>query len=196
MKQYSSANLLKEELDIVTDNDFFSKFLSKLTKTSTIHLKIEVPVNLYLRGEIICDDVSELSEMDFDQEDLMYLLFNDFLLFAKKNPDPVTIYKLLTSLEREAGKEAVLEKQSQGNVFSLTYKSNRNTMKTIQTRFRRKLALRGEVLLADLEEAQPEHGYTLEALLALLYCDFVDRLRKGSNPEVINTIVSSITKKY
>jgi hypothetical protein len=195
MKQYSSANLLKEELDIVTDNDFFSKFLSKLTKTSTIHLKIEVPVNLYLRGEIICEDVSELSEMDFDQEDLMYLLFNDFLLFAKKNPDPVTIYQLLTSLEREAGKEAVLEKQSQGNIFNLTYKSSGNKMKTIQIRFRRKLALRGEVLLADLEEAQPEHGYTLEALLSLLYCDFVDKLRKGNNPEVINTIVSSITKK-
>lgn len=195
MKQYSSANLLKEELDIVTENDFFSKFLSKLTKTSTIHLKIEVPVNLYLRGEIICEDVSELSEMDFDQEDLMYLLFNDFLLFAKKNPDPVTIYQLLTSLEREAGKEAVLEKQSQGNIFNLTYKSSGNKMKTIQIRFRRKLALRGEVLLADLEEAQPEHGYTLEALLSLLYCDFVDKLRKGNNPEVINTIVSSITKK-
>ena len=195
MKQYSSANLLKEELDIVTENDFFSKFLSKLTKTSTIHLKIEVPVNLYLRGEIICEDVSELSEMDFDQEDLMYLLFNDFLLFAKKNPNPVTIYQLLTSLEREAGKEAVLEKQSQGNIFNLTYKSSGNKMKTIQIRFRRKLALRGEVLLADLEEAQPEHGYTLEALLSLLYCDFVDKLRKGNNPEVINTIVSSITKK-
>ena len=194
MKRYSSANLLSEELSFIKDNDFISKILYKFTKTSTITLTIEVPVNLYLRAEVFCDDVMELSEMIFDQGDLIYLLFNDFMLFAKKNPNPIAIFKLLTSLEREAGKDAILEQQ-EGNLFKLTHQQKQQQMKILEFKFRRKHALRGEILLADLEEVQPKHGFTLEKVLSLLYCDFVDKFRKGNNSEVINTIVSSLTEE-
>ena len=192
MKRYSSANLLSEELSFIKDNDFLSKILYKITKTSTITLTIEVPVNLYLRTEVFCDDVMELSEMIFDQGDLIYLLFNDFMLFAKKNPNPIAIFKLLTSLERESGKDAILEQQ-EGNLFKLTHQQKQQQMKILEFKFRRKHVLRGEILLADLEEVQPKHGFTLEKVLSLLYCDFVDKFRKGNNSEVINTIVSSLT---
>jgi hypothetical protein len=53
---------------------------------------------------------------------------------------------------------------------------------------RRKYALRGEVLLADMEEVQPEHGYTLK-VFELLYIDFIDKFRKGDHAGVVEDIL-------
>ena len=55
---------------------------------------------------------------------------------------------------------------------------------------RRKFALRGEVLLADMEEVQPGHGYTLERVFELLYIDFIDKFRKGDNLPLIKNILA------
>ena len=82
-----------------------------MNKSSTVLLSIDVPLPLYLRAEVYCEDIKDLSNMPFEQKDLMVLLYNDFLLFAKKNPDPNALYRLLTSLETQAGKDVRLEKQ-------------------------------------------------------------------------------------
>ena len=63
-------------------------------------------------------------------------------------------------------------------------------MNTLQLRMRRKFALRGEVLLADMEEVQPQHGYTLEKVFELLYVDFIDKFRKGDNASAIKNILA------
>jgi hypothetical protein len=192
MQKYSSANLLEEELSFIGEKDFLSKILYNITKTSSIILTINVPIPLYLRAEVFCEDVMELSEMRFNQNDLMNLLYNDFLLFAKKNPEPIALFHLLTSLESEAGKKSCLEQQQSGNVFKLIHREQEQKVQTLQLKFRRKHALRGEILLADMEEVQPGHRFTLEKVLTLLYCDFVDKFRKGNNTEAINAIISSL----
>ena len=194
MQKYSSANLLEEELSFIGDKGFLSKILFNIAKTSSIILTIDVPIPLYLRAEVFCEDVMELSEVSFNQTDLMNLLYNDFLLFAKKNPEPLAIFRLLTSLESETGKLSYLEQQQEGNIFRLIQKDKEQKMQTLELRFRRKHALRGEILLADMEEVQPGHGFTLERVLTLLYCDFVDKFRKGNNTDAIKAIISSLTE--
>lgn len=189
MGKYSRADLLKEELALISSSDLFGRFLQKVNKTSTVLLTIEVPLNLYLRAEVFCEDIQELAEMPFVQNDLINLLYNDFLTYAKKNPDPRALFRLLTSLDQQAGKDARLEKQV-GSVFKLTHKDVHQEMKTLQLRMRRKFALRGEVLLADMEEVQPEHGYTLERVFELLYIDFIDKFRKGDNAAAIKNILA------
>ncbi|WP_428909451.1 hypothetical protein [Niallia sp. Krafla_26] len=191
MKKYSEANLLKDELDFIPANsDVFSKFLYKLNKKTMVYLKINLPVSLYLRAEIFCEDIEELSEMEFTQTDLINILYNDFLLYAKKNPDPHKIYDLLLSLDQDK-KQLKLVQESE-SVFTTLRKSEYQNMQPLQIKMRRKEALRGEVLLADIEEVVPDHGYTLEKLFELLYCDFVEKFRKENSKNVIENVLKSL----
>jgi len=192
VKKYSSANLLEDELSSIGVSDFLNKLLYKLNKNSSVLLNINIPLNLYLRVEIFCEDIQDLSEIAFNQNDLMNLLYEDFLLFAKKNPNPKAVFKLLTSLDHVGGKECSLEPQGE-SIFKLVHIEQRQSMQKLQIKMKRKLALRGEVLLADIEEVQPEHGYTLERVLELLYIDFIDKFRKGDNETAINNILSLLS---
>lgn len=188
MGKYSKANLIDDELSLIGTNTLFGKILHKVNKSSIILLSIQVPLNLYLRAEVFCEDVQDLSEMDFVQNDLMNLLYNDFLLYVKKHPDPQSILGMLTSLEKQGNRNANLERQTE-SVFKMVQKNIHQEMQPLHLRMRRKFALRGEILLADLEEIQPKHGYTLERVFELLYIDFIDKLRKGDNVDAMNTIL-------
>lgn len=188
MGKYSQANLIDEEISLIKSNNFIGKMLHKMNKTSVILLSIQVPLNSYLRAEIFCEDIQDLSEMPFSQNDLMKLLYEDFLYFAKINPDPKKMFKLLSTLERESGKDAILERQTD-SIFKLIHKYQHQELETLDLRMRRKYALRGEVLLADLEEHHPNHGYTIERVIELLYMDFIDTFRKGNNAEAVQKII-------
>lgn len=187
MAKYSNADLLKEELSLIGSNDFLGRVLQKINKTSTVLLTIEVLKSFYLRAAVFCEDIQELSEMPFDQNHLVNLLYNDFLLYAKKNPDPQAMFGLLASLER-GGREHQLAHQG-NNFFKMVQQERYQEKIPVQLRLRRKAALRGEILLADMEEVQPEHGYTIEKILELLYTDFIDKFRKGDHTTALEAIL-------
>lgn len=187
MPKYSSADLLKDELSLIGSQDFLGKMINRINKSSSVLLTIQVPKNMFLRAAVLCDDIQELSEMNFNQNDLMKLLYNDFLLYAKKHPDPRSIFGLLSSLEK-AGKDKKL--QQQGTVFKMVHQELQQEKIPLQVRTPRKVALRGEILLADMDEVQPGHGYTLERVLELVYIDFIDAIRKGSSADAVNKILS------
>lgn len=187
MGKYSQANLINEELSLIGSTNFIGKMLHKMNKSSMILLSIEVPLNSYLRAEVFCEDIQDLSEMPFDQKDLLTLLYEDFLYEAKIKPDLNKIFKVLTSLEHESGKAAVLERKTD-SIFKLIHKEQNEELQNLHVRMRRKYALRGEIILADLEEEHPNHGYTIERVIELLNMDFIDKLREGDNTEAINII--------
>ncbi|CRH65982.1 Uncharacterised protein [Chlamydia trachomatis] len=194
MGKYSQANLINEELSLIGSTNFIGKMLHKMNKSSMILLSIKVPLNSYLRAEVFCEDIQDLSEMSFDQKDLLTLLYEDFLYEGKRNPDLKKIFKVLNTLEHESGKTAVLEKKTD-SIFKLIHKEQHEELQPLHLRVRRKYALRGEVLLADLEEDHPNHGFTIERVIELLYMDFIDKLRKGDNTEAMNTILRILDSK-
>src|SRR3954454_2815229 len=149
MGMYSQANLLKDELSFIGQRDgFLGKMLYKMNKNTPVYLSFQVPMNLYLRAEIFCEDIEDLADMPFTHNTLINLLYNDFLTYAKNNPDPRAHFNLLCTLEKTSGKESHLQKQNE-RVFKLVYEDTHQEMKKIQIQMKRKIALRGEVLLAD-----------------------------------------------
>jgi hypothetical protein len=188
MGKYSQANLIDEELSLIGSTNFIGKMLHKMNKSSMILLSIEVPLNSYLRAEVFCEDIQDITETPFDQRTLLTLLYEDFLYEAKINPDLKKIFKVLTRLEHESGKTAVLEKKTD-SIFKLIHKEQHEELKPLHVRMRRKYALRGEIILADMEESYPNHGFTIERVLELLYMDFIDAFRKGDTTEVIQKII-------
>lgn len=192
MGKYSSANLLEEELEERPQRgDFLGRMINKMVKTSNVLLTFQVPVSTYLRAEIFCEDIMDLAEdeANFTQEDLIDLLYYDFLHYAKKNPNPKAIHSLLVTLHRNSGKVMNLVNKDGGSVYNVIHRENKQHMQTVRLTCKRKLALRGEVLLADMEEVFPNHGFTLEDVLEYLYCDFINKFRTGDNSEAVKTIL-------
>lgn len=196
MVRYSAADLLAEELSLRTPQDLVSKMIYKLAKTSSVKLTIEVPLTLYLRAEIFCEDVQDIGEIQFNQADLIAVLYDDFLLYAKKNPDPNHLLKILNTLNQQVGKKTNLEQQQDQSVFKLVHQSNTDQqMQAIEITFKRKSALRGEVILADIGEVHPVYHYTLEIMIQLLYCDFVEEFRKGDNNDALDAILARLKEE-
>ena len=189
MVNYSQANLLKDELSSLEHRgSFIGRVIHQMNKNTSIFFTFNVPKSLFLRAEILCEDIEELSEMYFSQNTLINLLYKDFLTFARKKPDPRAHFNLLCSLEGKAGKESYLQKQN-AHTFKMVYEQTHQEIKEMKIQLKRKIALRGEVLLADMEEVQPQHGYTLEKIFELLYVDFIDTFRKGDSTETLNKLL-------
>jgi hypothetical protein len=117
MGKYIRGDLLKDELSLVGSNDFLGWLAQMMNKTSTVLLTIKIPKNLYFRAEILCEVIEELPGYSFIQNDLINLLYNDFLIYAKKRLDPRAIFDLLNSLEQST-KGTQLQQDGE-NVFKM-----------------------------------------------------------------------------
>lgn len=174
---YSQWNVLEDELEGEASQNFLGKLWHKTKQSSSLLLDIYLPVPVYVRGKAFCEDIQELSEMEFTQASLINLLYHDWLLFAKRTNNLMALYNLLTSLEP---KEKVKK-----NAFYTVEKEN--TMKRLHVLVKRRQLLRGEMLLSDLEGKVPKHGYTIERVFELLYRNFMEKHKNGG--EVVQEIL-------
>ncbi|MCT8138669.1 hypothetical protein H1D32_13495 [Anaerobacillus sp. CMMVII] len=170
---------------------------------SSVFLDLNVPRSHYFRMKVLCEDISELSGALFTQQKMIELLWNDFINQVKKVPNFEMVYSLL--LERETKmivttKEVLLEERKNSFAFFETekvipvrkLKKNEIISATFQYRMNRKQALRGEVMLADIAEIHPDHHFTLERVLEIIYCDFIEKYKQGESEKVVEQIVESI----
>ena len=190
---------MSEELNFSFEGmKFIDRALYRLTKTSSIQIRLNIPRPIYFRAEIFCEDVQELSEMMFAHNDLLDLLYHDFLVYIRKNSNPQALYNLLTQIDRNPA-PVVRYIEEEPNEYSTILSRNENpavregNTQTMVFQMKRKQALRGEVLLADLAEVYPDHHFTLEMVLEMLYIDFVEKLKRGENPQALNNIVKMLT---
>lgn len=174
---YSQWNVLQDELEGEASSRFLGKLWHKTKQSGSLLLDIYLPVSVYVRGKAFCEDIEELSEMVFTQASLLNLLYNDWLLFAKRTNNLIALYNLLTSLESgEKGKKGAFYSEEGGT-----------PRKRLHVQIKRRHLLRGELLLSDLEGKVPKHGYTIERVFELLYINFMKKHKDGG--EVVQEIL-------
>lgn len=184
-----------EELEHYSPSGFIERALHKVKMQSNVILELNLPASLYFRAEILCEDIQDLSGIEFTHRHLLNILFHDFLVYVQKNPNPKELYHLL--LQRNPvpapikpmklihdGQELLLDVPKKVIQSPTTSK-----MKTLRYEVKRKLALRGEVVLADIAEIYPQHPFTLEKVLEILYIDFIDKFKKGEKKDAIVNIL-------
>ncbi|QOY37022.1 hypothetical protein AWH56_005085 [Anaerobacillus isosaccharinicus] len=167
---------------------------------STVFLDLTIPKSTYFRMKILCEDISDLSGSIFPQQKMLDLLWYDFINQIKRVPNFNLIYDML--LERET-KTIVTTRgviQERRNTFTFFEDEQLVVKKTIKTnesmnftyRINRKQALRGEVFLADMSQVQPNHHFTLERVLEIIYCDFIEKYKQGDAEKIVGEIVDSL----
>lgn len=191
LRAYSNLNLIGEELSLLKPMSEAKGFLNKMldgwlySPTSRVTLKIPVPGHMYIRARCFCDDVSEVQGERFRHVQLIDILYHDFLYFIRKNNDPQSIYNMLRLKD---GTIVISEHEDERIIDTLDDESD--YIAEFSYSMARKDALRGEYILSDLSKVYPDHDYTLERVIQILYCDFIDEYSKGKMQNVVERIIN------
>lgn len=110
------------------------------------------------------------------------MLVNDFIRNVRRISDPNHIYHKLLLRDRRPVK-----------VNSKRMKPNTGEMSIVEIEFRikRSLALRLEVLLADIAELYPDSKFSIENVLEIIYCDFIEAYKNGNLKNVVEKIIEN-----
>ncbi|WP_209124454.1 hypothetical protein [Alkalihalobacillus sp. BA299] len=182
--KYSKLDLIGNELTKLKDKTFAEKALSFLLFSGkNVHLKIYIPNDLYLRAEVFCDDIRELSEDEFDQNILLGILYEDFLRVNRAKESLFNLYRRLTVHEKKSPsiKGLHIDDYYHDDPYEDTHE--------LTVRIQRKEALRGEVLLSDLSNFYPDHPFTLEMVLETIYIDFLEDIKKDGSHKAVKELL-------
>lgn len=143
--------------------------------------QFNVPQYFYIRALSFCRDVSDDVGSSFGIEDLSEILFIDFLEYMQEGVDVKWIHEQLS------GTDLISDK-----VEGVKTRKKVRDHETIKVKLEHRDALKGEFLLHDMLEVFPEHEYRLESILEFVFCDFIDRCRKGEVKKPIAVITQYI----
>jgi hypothetical protein len=197
-KTYTNQGLYTiydEELNEQTYNPtgIFDKLLHNVSRkfSSTIDLKytITVPVSEFLRGELFCEDISEVIDKSFTQTNLISILFDDFLYQAKHRKNLYDLYRELHSGTQQQPIEIF---HYRGGHEKLHINQEAQRKKDIDCTIKRKKALRLEVILSDLANLEPEITFSVNDVLQFIYSNFIQKYKNGTLTNELENIVKRL----
>jgi hypothetical protein len=174
-QKQSNRSIVDSAIDWILNYD--SKYVS---------LEISIKTIVLVRSQAFCYDLNELAEEEnekFTPGDLLSILYLDFLNFVRRSKSLPTVHSWLLAKDI-SGLKVVDEK---GNIKVLD--DNADSTK-IKFKLDRQAALRGEHLLLDLQELFPDHHFTLELILEILFTDFIKEYPKGNINSILQKILS------
>lgn len=188
MKVYSKNNLLQKSTDMKTT-------WLNIVNLSSVILELNIPDATYFRMKVLCEDISELSGQIFNQQKMIDILWSQFIDQVKRVPDFKTVHDMLIEREdkRMIVKDEIVQKKNTFMFFETSHNvAAKTNKKVMQYRMNRKQALRGEIMLADIAEIKPDHQLTLERVLEIIFCDFIEKYKQGESEQAVKQIIDII----
>lgn len=188
--QFSQVDVISRENEIRRNRKeyetkkWYQRALNNLWEPRNPRHKFSFAIknHLYLSASIFCEDVAqELERGAFSVPDLVEALYKDFLTFYRRTNDIHGTYKRLKARDLTPATVTPYrnEEPGDGNIFE----EEARGLELLEVRLDHKDALRGELILRAMTEVY-EHTYTLENVLEIVACDFIDDYRRGyiTNP--------------
>lgn len=149
----------------------------------------------FTRAEVFIADINKKTRgafAGFTVEHLIYVLYDDFLLYVRENLSEVKVDENTVTME-----EAVISLSQRRKIYFPRVKKHELADDSIaprrwahlEVRLKRDMAQRGEVFLYDASTVFPKFEMTLEELLSILLCDFVAQLRRGNQKQLVSSIL-------
>lgn len=181
--KYSQYGLINRSLLQLEETGFMNRIFNALITDKRLTFKISIPNDLYLRADVLCDDVLQMRtvEKEYTQGELVQHIFLDFLDEVRRHDSNVGA--IHTRLNVRLQQLPLVNDQPIIPSRSKT---------SIQTKIDRRDVLRAEVLLQDLSYFVPNHGLNVEKLIEIVYLDFLTEYQKGRRKNVIKEILEYI----
>lgn len=209
-KSYSSHNVLQERLSGLSEARGFFKHIFSQRRILTVTM----PYIDYLRGIVFCDDLrdnfGEEVPFQFDISLLVYMLYDDMLTQIKKGgakneqiasylvagkqkyfPTKVQEKRVLKPLTQHVFRFETVEEEM---VVSNTSQDDKKAYLGI--RMKETEVLRGEILLNDLEPFLDGIELSIEDVIAIVYLDFIENIKKEGNSTKVQKSILAHLKRF
>lgn len=201
MRKYSRLDLLNNAAI-----DHRGSLMHRLFESRYARLTITVPLYDLKRAKVFVGTINEIIADETDDiytvEDLLNLLFLDFLRQIDRGMNLDTLAKWINSVKKEENGTELsinhyLDEKKEINIEDLRHHFKRkNTMKedsaNISVKIEKQHVLKGEVLLHDLQELYPDIQLDVEEFLTLRFKDIVAQIKCG-NYQILKNIVDILT---
>lgn len=180
---FSNADVIDREKDLIDNrkefeqqgvfNRMFNNFRNP--RNPKYVFSFYVPEYIHLRSSSFCEDVEEKIKKPFTTSDLANVLYIDFLEYFKSSNNGADIYSRLKV--RDIAPTDISPYNTEDVYKGVIFEEQRG-FELIDTTIEHRDALRGELLLRDMLEIYPEHGFVLENILEIIYYDFINDYRR------------------
>jgi len=178
MRSYSSVNVMEEYLE--KPKGFAGRFINAFSRNAKVQLEIMLPARLYLKGELITETVSEKTESNFSQSDLVDLLTEELLEYYSLNPNPIKLNRTLKDI-------------SSLPIIQRYYRYSKGNLTPVSIRLPKKTVFRLEMLLADVDEIEEQQTpFTVEHLLEMQYVNYMNDLIRGTKEDSVRRIIRKL----
>jgi len=182
--------VIHEELDMMSrPSSKWSSLMRKAYKAIMQDITIELHLEPFvlLRARTICEDIEDLAEEEFQLEDLLGLLYKDFLKQVKRTSDIVSLRELYRRIEVRKNNYLKLSIYD-GECVEIWNEG----LVTYRIKLKRDDLLRGEVFLWDVagEDVEISIGEIIEISLN----EFVAEFMRGEGKSIVQRLINSLTE--
>lgn len=195
-----SFELIKQQLNRIGKKSWSDLFKSKHGGLTL--LTIRLPKYDYFRATMFVEDILSITEheISFELSDLIAILYDDFLHQVINGTNQTELAKKLMQKRDKYLKPT----QSVDSSIRVTDNHIRFVDRELPIKrqwvvkeliLKKRAALRGEVLLMDLQNVEPNFTLKIEQVISILVIDFVHEIKQGNNAKVMQAIIRQLIEE-
>lgn len=195
--RFSQLDLIKKERDLlearkdIVSEGIVGRLLNSIIdkRRKKYTFSFYVPNDFYIRAISFCEAVEWDIREKFTISNLANVLYIDFLEYYHNNFNLHEMHKLL--MTRDIRPVMIRPYSTESTSPGVIFEEERG-FEIVTTKIEHKLALRGELLLQDMAGVYKDDLFTLEHVLEIVFCNFIDSYRKGILKNPIGKVVQYI----
>lgn len=167
------------------------KSISQLFSFNKV-INIQVPTNIIKRAELMCMYIEDDINCDFKIDNLMMLLYMDFVKYAIKNYNPNRVIKEVYRKREDVSD--TLDIQINGQVHKVKREESIK-YSTLEVKIPKKEFEKGQLILDELE-ALYNCNVSFEMMFANLLINFIEDYKTGVNKRAYTSIVKILKSVF
>ncbi|MYL34488.1 hypothetical protein GLW08_13255 [Pontibacillus yanchengensis] len=188
MRVYSKHDVLGQVLNLPRaskhSKSFYHQVVRMISSFSTmVEVQVTVPSFVYLRAKILCEHIEEEYEMAFRLNDLIWILYKDFMRHSFHKADLYQVYK--TFQERM---DDSIEVYHYGQLVERFQHKSTQVNNIIVMKVPKKEVRDGEALLAEMDTLYP-NSLMFEDMVSQLLIHFMEQYKHHSSKDMVHSLV-------
>lgn len=153
-------------------------------------VNLRVPKDLLKRANLMCMYIQDESKTSFKIEDLLEILYFDFVSYAVNNYNPVKVLKEVSRKQYNFETKDVIILQIDGKEYEMP-RDSKVIYSYMEIRVPRREYMKGQLILDELEAL---YGYKIpfEVMLSNLLINFIEKYKESTNKKCCSSIVKML----
>lgn len=164
----------------------FIEYFARDDKTKTI--SVSIPSDILYRSQLICEYIKGEIDEDFDLDNLLMILYMNFIKECVKNYNPKSVYALLNKTYYDTKNIIISDGKNDISIARAPVKLSVLELSISTMDFKK-----GQLILDEIYELYHSR-YSFSKLLESLWMDLIYSYKTGQNKRAYHSIIKMLEK--